>query len=224
MGNIRRVCIHVFWPLGLWGLWGPTCYCIAFDSNFLLTVKKETRKMNNTQLAVLQFRGMAPQERTEVLNRVLYEANNHPDRDKRAGAKQLLPVLQRTMEQIRQEQTDMEERIRRQVLASVPAQTRTQTYEYTPPNPERAAELQRGFFAVGVLVVGVGLAVSVIRLLIESGLIPLILGVGFVLFLLSALFSGGSARADNEATATQGGTQSIHINITGNGGQIHVQQ
>ena len=178
--------------------------------------------MNNTQLAVLQFRGMAPQERAEVLNRVLYEANNHPDRDKRAGAKQLLPVLQRTMEQIRQEQTDMEERIRRQVLMSVPAQTRTQTYEYTPPNPERAAELQRGMFAVAVLVVGVGLAVSVIRLLIESGFIPIILGGGFALLLLSALFSGGSAR--KEAPAPAGGGQQIHINITGNGGQIHVQQ
>lgn len=180
--------------------------------------------MNNTQLAVLQFRGMPDTDRAQTLERIRFEADRHPDTDRRTMARTLLSVLERTQADMERERKDMEDRIRRQVLMSVPAQTRTQTAEYTPPNPERAAELQRGFFAVGVLVVGVGLAVSVIRLLIESGILPLILGGGFALFLLSALFSGGSAREDVEAPAAQVSTQSIHINITGNGGQIHVQQ
>lgn len=178
--------------------------------------------MNNTQLAVLQFRGMPDRDRVQTLERIRFEADRHPDTDRRTIARTLLSVLERTQADIDRERKDMEERIRRQVLMSVPAQTRTQTYEYAPPNPERAAELQRGFFAVGVLVVGVSLAVSVIRLLIESGFMLFILGGGFALFVLSALFSGGSARTDAEAPAPAGGGQQIHINITGNGGQIIV--
>jgi hypothetical protein len=178
---------------------------------------------NNLQTAVLQFRGMTDTDRLQCLERIRFEADSHPDRDRRTQTRTLLSALERTHADILRERADMEARIKKEILMSV--RPSVVVREQADISPERADEMRRGMFAAGVLICGVGLVVSVLKWVVLSGYVPLILGGGLVIFLLSAIGGGSAAPSDKYSTpAPSQGPQTIQVNITGHGGTITLNQ
>lgn len=185
-----------------------------------MTTTEEKIKIN---LAI--YRGLPDVERLNKLEEIRFKAAQHPTPEVRALARKFLPAVEHAEAEIQRERRAVMEQARREATQAV--QTRTvyvQTGYSSPDDERRTWEIRRGLLAfVGIAIVGAGIVSSVLWV-VNSGIVPWLLGGALVVFCVSGIRSGsGTTRTDTPNTA--GGTgQNININISGQGGNIYVNE
>jgi hypothetical protein len=179
--------------------------------------------------AIAIYRGLTDAERINKLEQIRFQSGNHPTPEVRALARKLLPAIEAAENDIQRERRAIAEQARREALRSV--QTRTvyiQTGYSSPDDERRTWEMRRAVLAIGGIAIGgtlvISAVVSTVEWLLAVGAVPWILGGAFAVFCLSFLRGAPGSRTDTTAKPGDTSRQVIHINITGNGGQINIEK
>lgn len=179
--------------------------------------------------ALAIYRGLPDSERQDRLDAVrrakYYSTDmrgNVYDPDIRTFAVILLPYIEQAERDIQRERAEV---VRLEVERQLRAMSVRHTHDFQPVQTPMSGIGVRALGAFAVIGLGVYGAYLFIAFLVESGiLLWAFIGLMAIAF-FSALPRPGSTSIDDEKkTEATTGTQNIHINITGHGGQIHVTQ
>lgn len=186
--------------------------------------------MNETEIkiksAVAIYRGLPAPERAQRLDALKYASGHDPLPDRRKMARTLYPLLERAEREIMEEERRMRERIKADVLRSLPVQPVLQSgYDH---NPQRSEEMRRAVRAAVIIAVIVGGAVAAFQAVVSSGLVPVLIGAAVILSCISAMRGGGSESSDSittpEPTRQAGQSQTIIFNVSQNGNVTYEQK
>lgn len=185
-----------------------------------------TQSEEKIKIALAIYRGLPDLERHNRLEEIRFKAAKHPTPEIQAFARKILPAVEQAESEIQRERRAIVEQAQRDALKTV--QTRTiyvQTGYSSPDDERRTWEIRRGLLAfVGVAIVGAGI-VSSVMWVINSGIMPYLLGTAFVLFCIGFMING-SGRQDRAATpggSTTTNTQTIVFNVSQNGNVSYEQ-
>jgi len=186
--------------------------------------------MNDAEIkiksAVAIYRGLPAPERAKRLDALKYASGHDPLPDRRQMARTLYPLLERAETEIRNEERRMYERIKADVLRSIPVQPALQSgYDH---NPQRSEEMRLAVRAAMIIAVFTGGAVAAFQFIVSYGLIHWIIGGAVVIFCVSAMRGGGSENSDSsttpEPTRQTGQSQTIIFNVSQNGNVTYEQK
>lgn len=174
--------------------------------------------------AVAIYRGLPAPERAQRLDALKYASGHDPLPERRQMARALCPLLERAEMEIRAQEKELYERIKADILQSIPQPALQSGYEY---NPQRSEEMRRAIRAALIIAALIGGGVAAFQFIVSSGLIPWIIGGAVVVFCISAM-RGGSESSDSETTSEPtrqaGQSQTIIFNVSQNGNITYEQK
>jgi hypothetical protein len=168
--------------------------------------------------AVAIYRGLPAPERAQRLDALEYAMRHDPLPERQRMARTLYPLLENAEREIRAQEREMCERIRAEVLRSIPQPALQSGYDH---NPQRSEEMRRAVRSAVILALLIGGGVAAFHAVVSSGLIPYLIGGALIVFCLSAMHGGGSENSDcsqtPEPTRQTGQSQTIIFNVSQNG-------